>query len=353
MTVSNLFYQYEPSDTVLMLHPFFHAAGGFMPFCAMAYGFRTLFPNNCYDFPQLLDFCLNEKATKMLGVPTMIIGLCDALKQNPKRYEIFRGKLTFTTGGSAIPAYLVSWLWNEWNIKVTHGWAMTECLPGAAGKRIQTRSDLFKSSQEQTENVLVQGIINPLLESKLIDPDDENKFKKKNGKDVGELIIRGPIATRMYFKNEKPSNFIDSEWLKTGDICSINEENIMRISDRSKDLIKSGGEWISSVDLENYVMELNEIDLACVVGVTHLKWRERPIVIVKLHKNKKLTKRDVLRHISKKFARFQIPDDVVFWNDIPLTSTGKLSKKTVREMLKKQNYKLPNDQQIRILKSKL
>eukprot|EP00483_Globobulimina_turgida_P006707 UN06717 len=228
---------------------------------------------------------------------------------------------------------------------------MSEVFPGSLGQRIQTRADLFKSSEEQTKNVLVQGVLDPLLETKLVNPENMSQERKKDGVEVGELLVRGPCATKMYFQNAKANNFIDG-WLKTGDICSINPQNILKITDRSKDLIKSGGEWISSVDMENYAMQLAEVELACVVGVEHAKWRERPVVIVKLVKNKKLSKKQVLRHIRSKFARFQVPDDVLFWEDIPMTSTGKLSKKTVREMLKKQGYKLPNDQQIKALNLK-
>eukprot|EP01084_Bolivina_argentea_P082169 148790_1 len=353
--LTSLSYQkmYEPYDCVLLLHPFFHVAGGYAPILAMTMGFKSLLPNNCYDFNELLEFSLKECVTKMGGVPTMILGLVNALKSNPKKYESFRGKLSFATGGSAIPAYLVTWLCDEWGISVRHAWGMSECMPGSMGQRIQTRSDLFKSSEEQTENVLLQGILNPILETKLIHPNNENIEIKKDGKQVGEIIVRGPCATRMYFKNEKPENFMHGEWLKTGDIASINERKVLRITDRSKDLIKSGGEWISSVDMENYTMELNEIELACVVGIKHAKWVQRPIVIVQLKENEGLTKREVLKHIGNKFARFQIPDDVLFWDKIPMTATNKLAKKVVRQMLEKQDYKLPNEQQIKQIKSKL
>eukprot|EP01083_Nonionella_stella_P173458 598388_1 len=346
---------YHPSDTVLMSHPFFHILGAWMPIIAMQMGFRSLFNYDCYVFDELLDFCLAQGATQMGGVPTFIVGFCNALTQNPQKYKAFRGKLKFMTGGSAIPGHYVSLLWNEWGIEVRHVWGMSECIPGSAGKRIQTREDLFKSSEEQTQNVLKQGIFNPLLDIRLVDPEDANVEKKRDGKEVGELLVRGPCATRMYFRNKEATakKFVDGEWLKTGDICTISDRKVLRITDRSKDLIKSGGEWISSIDMENHTMKLNEVELACVVGVPHSKWRERPVVIVKLKPKVKLTKETVLKHIGNKFARFQIPDDVIFWNDIPLSSTGKLSKKDVREMLKKQKYQLPDEQTVKRIKSKL
>eukprot|EP00483_Globobulimina_turgida_P004696 UN04705 len=144
----------------------------------------------------------------------------------------------------------------------------------------------------------------------------------------------------MYFKGESAGNFVDG-WLKTGDIAVITAENEMTITDRSKDLIKSGGEWISSVDIENYVMQMDEVELACVVGVYHPKWDERPIAIVQVRDGEKLTKEQVLKHIATKFAKFQLPDDVLFWKEIPLTGTGKMSKRTVRDMLRKDKYKVP------------
>eukprot|EP01084_Bolivina_argentea_P297427 512397_1 len=244
---------YHPSDTVLMSHPFFHILGAWMPIIAMQMGFRSLFNYDCYVFDELLDFCLAQGATQMGGVPTFIVGFCNALTQNPQKYKAFRGKLKFMTGGSAIPGHYVSLLWNEWGIEVRHVWGMSECIPGSAGKRIQTREDLFKSPEEQTQNVLVQGILHPLLDVRLVDPENHNIQKKRDGKQVGELLVRSPCATKMYFRNEKASanSFVDGEWLKTGDICTITDRKVLRITDRSKDLIKSGGEWISSIDMEN------------------------------------------------------------------------------------------------------
>ena len=130
-------------------------------------------------------------------------------------------------------------------------------------------------------------------------------------------------------------------WLRTGDIVVVSAEHEMQITDRSKDLIKSGGEWISSVDLENFVMQMDAVELACVVGVFHAKWDERPIVVVVKAKDKQVGKQDILAHVRRKFAKFQVPDDVLFWDSIPLTGTGKVSKRTVRDMLGKQGYTLP------------
>lgn len=218
---------------------------------------------------------------------------------------------------------------------------MTETLPGTMSLRIYKRSHLFETEEERTKHVLKQGTFDPLLQVKLVNPEDMTQKVTKNGRDYGEVLVRGPCATKSYFKGVAPGNFLNG-WLKTGDIAVISPENEMQITDRSKDLIKSGGEWISSVDIENYVMQLDEVELACVVGVYHPKWDERPIVVVQVHKGKSITKDKVLKHIGTKFAKFQTPDDVLFWKEIPLTGTGKMSKKTVRDMLLKDNYKLPN-----------
>eukprot|EP01084_Bolivina_argentea_P294792 507351_1 len=332
--------RYSANDCILGLPPMFHAGGWWVTFCALTMGFKVLLPNNCYEFNDLMNWSVTQDVNIMFGVPTMILGLAQALKTNPNKFQKFKGKLRILTGGTAIPGHVVNWLWKEWKIDVTHGWGMTECIPGTLSTRVYRRRDLLKTDEEKTQNVLKQGTFDPLIKSKLVNPENSNIIVPKNGKDYGEILVRGPCVTRQYFKGVSPKTFING-WLKTGDIAIITPENEMTITDRSKDLIKSGGEWISSQDIENYTMKMDEIALACVVGQYHPKWDERPIVIVQKQVGENVTKEQVLKHIGTKFAKFQIPDDVLFWDEIPLTGSGKMSKKTVRDMLLKDKYKLP------------
>ena len=305
--------------------------------------------NTCRDFNALLELCLIEQCTLASGIPTMVLGIAQMLKKYPSKFSPFRENLKrIATGGTAIPPHVVNFLWKEWGIEITQGWGMTECMPGSGANRMNRRHHLYQNDEEQTQNQLIQGTFSPLLETRLVNPDDYNEEIKRNGKDIGELLIRGPCVTKRYYKGASPESFLKDDWFKTGDIVTISPINEMKIKDRSKDLVKSGGEWISSADMENFVMKLDFIELACVVGVPHPKWDERPIVLVQL-RNKKYDEQDlddlkkkVLEHVASRYAKFQVPDDVLFVKEIPLTGTGKMSKRTVRESLKKQGYKLPS-----------
>eukprot|EP00490_Sorites_sp_Unknown_P012681 CAMPEP_0114656192 /NCGR_PEP_ID=MMETSP0191-20121206/11952_1 /TAXON_ID=126664 /ORGANISM="Sorites sp." /LENGTH=409 /DNA_ID=CAMNT_0001872869 /DNA_START=493 /DNA_END=1722 /DNA_ORIENTATION=+ len=334
------------SSCVLALPPMFHACGWYLEFITLMKGNRLLLPYNCYDFTKLMNWALKERCDFMCGVPTMINGLVSAMKANPKKFEAFRGRLKFGTGGTAIPGHLVKWLYNNFDIEVLHLWAMTECLPGTISRLMSTRSDISKTPEERVRNITKQGKFACILESKLVDP-DTRKPVKKNDKDVGELLVRGPCVTAKYFKGMGVDKF-DDGWLKTGDIAKVSQTDEMTITDRAKDLIKSGGEWISSVDLENYISTLSEVEFACVVAAKHPKWIERPVCIIQLKPGKTLTKEKVLAWTRKKFAKFQTPDDVLFWDEIPMTGTGKLSKKDVRAKLEAIKYVLPSLKQSKL-----
>ncbi len=223
---------------------------------------------------------------------------------------------------------------------------MTECLPGAGSRRITRRRHLYQTDEEKTANQLFGMTPNATLETKLVDTENANKLIPRNGVEMGELLIRGPCVTKSYYKGGGADSFLENDWFKTGDIVTITALDELQIKDRSKDLVKSGGEWISSADMENYVMKMDEIELCCVVGVPHPKWDERPIVIAKvIDKQKydlKRLKNKILQFIALEYAKFQVPDDVLFWEVIPVTGTGKMSKRTVRDQLKKQKYILPS-----------
>jgi len=276
----------------------------------------------------------------------------EALTKDPAKYQNLRGTMTRAAcGGSAPPAELVEWFYHEWGIELIQGWGMTELNPvGTMARRMATRKDLKHSNPSQlTRNQQVCGLPLPLVELKVVDPDNLDLEKPHDGESSGELLAKGPWVTKRYF-GETAADKFHGEWLKTGDIAVITEREQMVIKDRSKDMIKSGGEWISSVDMENLVVALPEVAMAAVVAVPHPKWDERPVVICTLKRGgggvveERMLKEKVLKHLieSGRFSKFQIPDDVLIWNEIPVTGTGKMSKKTIREKLKKSGYVLPS-----------
>ena len=229
---------------------------------------------------------------------------------------------------------------------------MTEVYRGSAGELCSLREDINKTDDEKAKNVIVQGYFTDFIETKLVDTDNINIIKNKNGKDIGELLVRGPCCINRYFRSNINKSFIKDNkgniWFKTGDIVCINNKDQMNIIDRSKDLIKSGGEWISTIDMQHYLCKLNQIKVACVIGWNHSKWDERPVAILQLEDGCKdnISKERIVEYMKNKYAKWQIPDDFLFWKEIPLTGTGKISKKDVRRILKTQNYQLPTDKNI-------
>eukprot|EP00484_Ammonia_sp_Unknown_P030414 CAMPEP_0197036808 /NCGR_PEP_ID=MMETSP1384-20130603/14193_1 /TAXON_ID=29189 /ORGANISM="Ammonia sp." /LENGTH=578 /DNA_ID=CAMNT_0042467023 /DNA_START=27 /DNA_END=1763 /DNA_ORIENTATION=- len=337
-------------DCVLPIVPMFHALGWGYPFIALTMGLKILFVHNSKDYTDVLDMCLHEECNLVAGVPTVMQAFRAALQANPAKYAALKGKLTrCICGGSAPPAELIEWFINHWQIELIQAWGMTETNPlGTVARRCATRRDLENNQngkhQELTKNQQVCGLAMPLVELRVVNPDNLDQPLPADGEQVGELLCKGPWVTKEYFGVDAKEKFHGDGWLKTGDMAVITKDQQMVIRDRSKDMIKSGGEWISSVDMENHVMALNEVDMAVVVAVPHPKWDERPIVIVTLKngsKDEAATKQKIRKHLKTRFSKFQLPDDILVWSEIPLTGTGKMSKKLVREKLNKLRYTLP------------
>jgi acyl-CoA synthetase (AMP-forming)/AMP-acid ligase II len=223
---------------------------------------------------------------------------------------------------------------------MVQGWGMTETNPlGTLSRKVAKRSHLRLTEDQQFENIAKAGLLMPGLEIEIF---DENwKPQPHDGESVGELLIRGPWICSEYFNDPQPDKFHDG-WLITGDVAKIDAEQYLIIADRSKDLIKSGGEWISSVDLENHIISMEGVTQAAVVAQPHPKWDERPVALVILVEGSNVTKDLILEHCAEIFAKWQLPDDVIFVEEIPLTSTGKIDKKTIRAQLDEQKYKLPD-----------
>lgn len=234
------------------------------------------------------------------------------------------------------------WFLDELGVEFVQVWGMTETNPiGSSAKRIGKVPDLQKSTDESFENVRKAGLPCPGVEVRIARLDDLHQTVAPG--EAGELLVRGPWVIQEYFQVDAHDKFFNG-WLITGDVAKIDEDGAIIISDRSKDVIKSGGEWISSIDMENAVTALPGVAMAAVVAVPHPKWDERPVVVVILEKGQSaegLLER-IHQHLFGSFAKFQLPDDVLVWREIPHTGTGKMDKKAIRSKLEEQRYVLPS-----------
>ena len=327
------------TDTLCGIVPMFHANAWGLPWVATMLGMKQVYPHRFMVPDRLAQLMQDEKVTISAGVPTIWQGVKGLIEAAPDRFDLSSVE-RLTCGGSAPPPSLIEWYWNELDIEIVQGWGMTETSPLATiSRRIGKRSHLDISDAERAQNQAKAGLLMPGLELEIFD--DEWKPLPHDGEAFGELLIRGPWICSEYFNNPQPEKFHDG-WLVTGDVAKIDSEGYLIITDRSKDLIKSGGEWISSVDLENHIVGLPQVAQACVVAVPHPKWDERPVALVILKDGESLDIKTVMDHCAEKFAKWQLPNDVIFTDTIPLTATGKMDKKVVRAKLDADGYLLPD-----------
>lgn len=326
-------------DAVCGIVPMFHAMGWGMPFTALMLGCKQVMPHRFMDAERLLQLMCDEEVTLSAGVPTIWQGVKTVLENNPGKYDT-RRLSRLTCGGSAPPVSMMRWYWQEHGIEMIQGWGMTETNPlGTLSRKVAKRSHLTLSEDQQFDNIAKAGLASPGLEIEIFDENWETL--PHDGEAVGELLIRGPWICSEYYNDPQPDKFHNG-WLVTGDVAKIDSEQYLIIADRSKDLIKSGGEWISSVDLENHIVALPGVRQAAVVAQPHPKWDERPVALVILLEGANVTQDLILDHCSEIFAKWQLPDDVIFVHEIPLTSTGKIDKKVIRSQLETENYLLPD-----------
>lgn len=325
-------------DSLLGIVPMFHAMGWGLPFCASMLGCKQVMPHRFMIPDAFLKLMHEEEVTISAGVPTIWQGVKAALEANPDKYDL--SKLTrLTCGGSAPPVSMMRWYWDSYNVEMIQGWGMTETNPlGTLSRKVAKRSHMHISEDEQFTNIAKAGLAMPGLEIEIFD--EEWNRLPHDGEAVGELCIRGPWIASEYYNDPQPDKF-QNGWLVTGDVAKIDKEQYILIADRSKDLIKSGGEWISSVDLENHIVAMPGIAQAAVVAQPHPTWDERPVALVKMAEGQTLDKAAILAHCAKIFAKWQLPDDIIETDAIPLTSTGKIDKKTIRARLESEGYKLP------------
>ena len=326
------------TDSVCGIVPMFHAMGWGLPFSATMLGAKQVYLSRYMTPERLLDTMVSEEVTVSAGVPTIWQGVRACFEAEPGRWDLSRLS-RLTCGGSAPPLEMMRWYWDTLGVEMIQGWGMTETNPlGTLSRRVAKRSQRDLPLDEQFANVAKAGLPIPGLELEIVD--DAFRPLPHDGQAMGELIVRGPWICEEYYHDPQPEKFHDG-WLVTGDIAKIDPEQYLIIADRSKDLIKSGGEWISSVDLENHITALRGVAQAAVVAQAHPRWDERPVALVVRAPGAQVTADDVLAHCAKVFAKWQLPDDVLFVDALPLTSTGKLDKKTIRADLEARGYRLP------------
>ena len=326
-------------DAICGIVPMFHAMGWGLPFAASMLGCKQVMPHRFMDPARLVGLMADEEVTISAGVPTIWQGVKGEIENNPDKYDL-TNLTRLTCGGSAPPVSLMRWYAEKLDIEMVQGWGMTETNPlGTLSRKVAKRSHLSLTEDQQYENIAKAGLPMPGLEIEIYD-ENWNPLPH-DGESVGELLIRGPWICSEYYNDPQPNKFHDG-WLVTGDVAKIDSEEYVIIADRSKDLIKSGGEWISSVDLENHIVALDGVSQAAVVAQPHPKWDERPVALVILVEGANVTHELILDHCAEIFAKWQLPDDVIFVESIPLTSTGKIDKKTIRAQLEENKYQLPD-----------
>jgi acyl-CoA synthetase (AMP-forming)/AMP-acid ligase II len=327
------------TDTLCGIVPMFHAMGWGLPWSATMLGMKQVMPSRFMDPEKLVQLMASEGVTISAGVPTIWQGVRSVVEKSPGKYDL--SKLSrLTCGGSAPPPSLIRWYWDVLGVEMIQGWGMTETSPLATlSRRVMKRAQLALPADEQFKNVAKAGQLMPGLEIDIFD--DNFERLPHDGETVGEILIRGPWICSAYYHNPQPEKFHDG-WLVTGDVGKIDPEEYLIISDRSKDLVKSGGEWISSVDLENHIVSLPGVAQACVVAQPHPRWDERPVALVVKSAGSEVTAKQVIEHCATAFAKWQLPDEVIFVDGIPLTSTGKMDKKVVRADLESKGYRLPD-----------
>ena len=326
-------------DSLLGIVPMFHAMGWGLPFNASMLGCKHVMPHRFMTPDTFLTLMHEEGVTIATGVPTIWQGVKAAVEAADGKFDL--SKLArLTCGGSAPPVSMMRWYWDELGVEMIQGWGMTETNPlGTLSRKCAKYTQQTLSEDEQFENIAKAGLTMPGLEIEIFD--EEWNRQPHDGETVGELCIRGPWIAAEYYNDPQPEKFHDG-WLVTGDVAKIDKNQYLMIADRSKDLIKSGGEWISSVDLENHIVALPGIAQAAVVAQPHPRWVERPVALVIMADGAELDQQAVLDHCSKIFAKWQLPDEVIKTDAIPLTSTGKIDKKVIRAQLEADGYKLPD-----------
>lgn len=322
-----------PSEVILPVVPMFHANAWGIAFVGPAAGSKLVMPGAKMDGASIYELIETEGVTFSAAVPTVWQGLFGHMVENNLKFSTLRKVLI---GGSACPEALIRGFQDKFGVEVVHAWGMTETSPIGTIANLTPELKALPYDQQMAWR-MKQGT--PPLGVELKIKNYGGQDMPHDGKTYGRVMVKGPTIAGAYFKGEG-GDILDHEgFFDTGDIASVDSQGFMQITDRAKDVIKSGGEWISSIDIENIAVGHPKVALAAVIGAAHPKWDERPVLLVKLKEGEAEDKQEHLDFLQGKIAKWWMPDDVVFVDDIPLGATGKIDKKTLRERMK--DYQLP------------
>ena len=320
------------ADTVLPVVPMFHVNAWGLPYSVLLSGAKMVYPGAALDGKSLYELFEAEGVTFSAGVPTVWLGLINHALQNNLKFSTFRRTVI---GGSACPPAMMDTLIDKLDVQVIHAWGMTEMSPLGTAGGLQVKH-LSLPKEEQRKILQKQGHAVFGVDMKIVD--DAGKELAWDGETYGHLLVKGPWVISGYFKNEG-GDVLQDGWFPTGDVATIDADGYMQITDRSKDVIKSGGEWIGTIDLENIAMAHPAVAQAACIGIAHPKWDERPLLLVIKRPGHEVTREELLAFFEGKVAKFWMPDDVAFIDALPMGATGKIQKNKLREQFK--DYTLP------------
>ncbi|WP_282075380.1 long-chain fatty acid--CoA ligase [Maribacter aquivivus] len=319
---------YSNNDIILLVVPQFHVMAWGFPYMCLLTGSDIVMPSLHLRPDAIIRILESENINKANGVPSIWRGVYEEMKKNPPKTKLALEE--YLVGGSALSGSLIENFEKDFGIRGVQAWGMTETSPLGTASRLQRKHDSL-SYKEQIKVRAKQGIEFPGIEMRIIG--DDGKVAPRDGKTMGELQVKGAWVIKSYFKTNSRDNFTDDGWFRTGDVSTIDANGYMEITDRTKDLIKSGGEWISSVALELALMSHANIREAAVIAIPDEKWSERPLAtLVLADKNKHVSTEELKEFLSKDFASYQIPDNYVIIDEVPKTSVGKFDKKEIRRL---------------------
>jgi acyl-CoA synthetase (AMP-forming)/AMP-acid ligase II len=320
------------ADSVLPVVPMFHVNAWGLPYSVLLSGAKMVFPGGALDGKSLYELFEAERVTFSAGVPTVWLGLINYALQNGLKFSTFRRTVI---GGAACPPAMMDTLIDQLDVQVIHGWGMTEMSPlGTTGGLQAKHAALPKEAQRKILHKQGHAIFG--VDLKIVG--DDGKELPWDGATYGHLLVKGPWIISSYFKNEG-GEVLQDGWFPTGDVATIDADGYMQITDRSKDVIKSGGEWIGTIDLENIAMAHPAVLQAACIGIAHPKWDERPLLLVVKRPGQDVSREELLKFFEGKVAKFWMPDDVAFIDALPMGATGKIQKNKLREQFRQ--YKLP------------
>ncbi|HZA51390.1 MAG TPA: long-chain-fatty-acid--CoA ligase, partial [Myxococcaceae bacterium] len=316
-------------DVALPVVPMFHVNAWGLPYSCALTGTKLVFPGPHLDGKSLHQLFESEAVTLSAGVPTVWFGLLNYMKESGQRFSTLKSVLT---GGSACPPAMIRTFQEEYGVEVRHAWGMTEMSPIGTVGRLKAKQRAMGEAQRYAVQAK-QGFL--LFGVDMMLADERGRPQPWDGKSAGEILVRGPWVVREYFKGAGGDPLRRGEdgtaWFPTGDVGTLDSDGYLAITDRAKDMIKSGGEWISSIELENLAVAHPAVAEAAVIGIKHPKWGERPLLVAVKRPGQELSTEELLRVYEGKVARWCVPDEVVFVSELPHTATGKLSKLTLRQ----------------------